>query len=121
MDIMRKETFGPVMPVMSYRTIEAAILLANDTEYGLSGGVFAASIDEAKEIGQHIDAGAISLMDAALTGQYFEAGKQAFKNSGLGPSRMGANGLLRFFRQKAYIANTISPLIMEDFAEHADR
>jgi len=33
---------------------------------------------------------------------------------------MGANGLLRFFRQKAYIANTISPLIMEDFAEHAD-
>lgn len=120
MDIMRLETFGPVMPVMAYGSIEEAIQLANDTEYGLSGGVFAASIEEAKDIGQYIDAGAISLMDAALTGQYFEAGKQAFKNSGLGPSRMGANGFLRFFRQKAYIANTISPLIMEDFAEHAD-
>jgi len=120
MDVMYKETFGPVMPVMAYKDIEEAITLANDTEYGLSGGVFAASIDEAKEIGQHINAGAISLMDAALTGQYFEAGKQAFKNSGLGLSRMGANGLLRFFRQKAYIANTITPLILEDFAEHAN-
>lgn len=120
MDIMSKETFGPVIPVMAYGNLEEAIRLANDTEYGLSGGVFAASVEEAKEIGQHIEAGAISLMDAALTGQYFEAGKQAFKNSGLGPSRMGANGLLRFFRQKAYIANTITPLLLEDFAEHAD-
>ncbi len=120
MKIMTEETFGPVMPVMAYDTIEDAIRLANDTEYGLSGGVYAASVDDALEIGQHIEAGAISLMDAALTGQYFEAGKQAFKHSGMGPSRMGANGLLRFFRQKAYIANTISPLTLEDFAEHAN-
>jgi len=117
MDIMRKETFGPIMPVMAYGSIEEAITLANDSEYGLSGGVYAASIDEALKIGQHIDAGAISLMDGALTGQYFEAAKQAFKNSGLGASRMGAAGLLRFFRQKAYIANTISPLTIDDFAE----
>jgi len=117
MAIMREETFGPVIPVMAYETLEEAIRLANDTEYGLSGGVFAASIEDAHTIAQHIDAGAISLMDGALTGQYFEAGKQAFKNSGLGPSRMGANGYLRFFRQKAYIANTIAPLTLDDFAE----
>ena len=120
MKIMKEETFGPVIPVMAYDSIEEAIRLANDTEFGLSGGVFAANIEEAHTIGKHMQAGAISLMDAALTGQYFEAGKQAFKHSGLGPSRMGANGLLRFFRQKAYIANTISPLTLEDFAEHAD-
>ncbi|MBC6402793.1 MAG: aldehyde dehydrogenase family protein [Hyphomonadaceae bacterium] len=117
MDIMRLETFGPVMPVMAYDRIEEAVQLANDTEYGLSAGVFAASIHEAREIGQHIEAGAISLMDAALTGQYFEADKQSFKNSGLGPSRMGRNGFLRFFRQKAYIANTVAPLTLEDFQE----
>lgn len=117
MDVMRSETFGPVIPVMAYDSIEQAIELANDTEYGLSGGVFAGSIDEAKQIGDYIDAGAISIMDAALTGQYFEAGKQSFKHSGLGPSRMGENGFLRFFRQKAYIANTISPLTLEDFKE----
>lgn len=117
MDIMREETFGPVIPVMAYNTVEEAITLANDTEFGLSGGVFAANIDAAHAIGKHIDAGAISLMDAALTGQYFEAGKQSFKNSGMGPSRMGANGFLRFFRQKAYIANTVAPLTMTDFSE----
>jgi len=109
MAIMREETFGPVMPIMAYSSIEDAITLANDTEFGLSGGVFADSVEAAHEIGKHINAGAISLMDGALTGQYFEAGKQSFKNSGLGPSRMGANGFLRFFRQKAYIASTNSP------------
>ncbi len=117
MDIMREETFGPVMPIMAYDTIEDAIRLANDTKFGLSGGVYAASIEDAHAIGRHIQAGAISLMDAALTGQYFEAGKQSVKNSGLGASRMGASGFLRFFRQKAYIANTITPLVIDDFAE----
>lgn len=117
MDIMREETFGPVIPVMAYDTIEDAITLANDTEFGLSGAVYAGTIEAAHEIAKHIEAGAISLMDGALTGQYFEAGKQSFKYSGLGASRMGVNGFLRFFRQKAYIANTISPLKLEDFAE----
>ena len=117
MDIMRDETFGPVIPVMAYDTTEEAIALANDTQFGLSAAVYGGSIEEAREVAGHINAGAISLMDGALTGQYFEAGKQSFKNSGLGPSRMGANGFLRFFRQKAYIANTTAPLTLDDFAE----
>ena len=117
MEIMREETFGPVIPVMSYDTLKEAIELANDTEFGLSGGVYASDVKAAHEIGKLIEAGAISLMDGALTGQYFEAGKQSFKHSGLGASRMGENGFLRFFRQKAYIANTINPLRIDDFAE----
>ena len=117
MDIMVEETFGPVIPVMAYKDVTEVVALANDTEFGLSGGVYGASIENAKHIGEQIDAGAISLMDAALTGQYFEAGKQSFKNSGMGPSRMGEDGFLRFFRKKALIANTISPLTIDDFAE----
>ncbi|GLQ19591.1 aldehyde dehydrogenase family protein [Algimonas porphyrae] len=117
MDIMREETFGPVIPVMAYDTIKDAIALANDTAFGLSGAVFAGSIEEAHTIGRQIDAGAISLMDGALTGQYFEAPKQSFKASGLGGSRMGADGFRRFFRQKAYIANTTCPLTIKDFSE----
>jgi acyl-CoA reductase-like NAD-dependent aldehyde dehydrogenase len=117
MDIMREETFGPVIPVMPYIHVDHAIELANDTEFGLSAGVFADTLENARKIGEGIDAGAISLMDAALTGQYFEAGKQAFKNSGMGPSRMGEDGFLRFFRKKALIANTVAPLALDDFAE----
>ncbi|MEM7730194.1 MAG: aldehyde dehydrogenase family protein, partial [Pseudomonadota bacterium] len=119
MDIMREETFGPVIPVMAYDTVGEAIALTNDTAFGLSGAVFAGSIEEAHEIGQHIEAGAISLMDGALTGQYFEAPKQSFKASGLGGSRMGADGFRRFFRQKSYIANTVCPLTIQDFSENA--
>ncbi|MEM9601167.1 MAG: aldehyde dehydrogenase family protein, partial [Pseudomonadota bacterium] len=118
MAIMCEETFGPVIPVMAYDAIKEAIALANDTDFGLSGAVFAGSIEEAHEIGQQINAGAISLMDGALTGQYFEAPKQSFKASGLGGSRMGADGFRRFFRQKAYIANTTCPLTIKDFSEN---
>lgn len=118
MDVMREETFGPVIPVMAYDTIDEAITLANDTAFGLSGAVFAGSVEEAHAVGQQIDAGAISLMDGALTGQYFEAPKQSFKASGIGGSRMGADGFRRFFRQKAYIANTVCPLTIKDFSEN---
>lgn len=118
MDIMQEETFGPVIPVMAYETIEEAIRLANDTEFGLSGAVYAGSVEEAHEVGKHINAGAISLMDGSLTSQYFEAPKQSFKASGLGGSRMGLDGFRRFFRQKSYIANTVCPLTIKDFSEN---
>ena len=106
MTVMTEETFGPLMPVMAYSTIEQAVALANDSKFGLSAAVFGSSVEAAYEVGQHLEAGAVSLMDASLTGQYFEAGKQSAKQSGLGPSRMGDSGFSRFFRLKAYIANT---------------
>lgn len=117
MEVMVEETFGPVLPVMAYDTIEQAIDLANDTVFGLSAAVFAKDIEAAMKIGQHIHAGAISLQDGALTGLYYEAGKQSFGQSGLGPSRMGADGFLRFFRKRAFIANTVAPLTLDDFKE----
>jgi succinate-semialdehyde dehydrogenase / glutarate-semialdehyde dehydrogenase len=112
MDIMRDETFGPVMPIMPYYSIDEAIALANDTGFGLSAGVFAGAMAEAEMIGRQIDAGGISLMDAALTGQYREGAKDSFKNSGLGRSRMGDEGFTRFFRQKALIGNVTPPFTL---------
>lgn len=112
MKVMTEETFGPIMPVMVFDTIEEAITLANDSIYGLSAGVIAGSLDEAEAIGRHIDAGGISLNDAALTSQFYEAEKHSFKQSGLGGSRMGPAGFQRFCRRKALIANTgeVTPL-----------
>nr|WP_024968115.1 aldehyde dehydrogenase [Pantoea sp. IMH] len=40
MDIMREETFGPVLPVMKFDTLEEAIALANDSEYGLTSSLY---------------------------------------------------------------------------------
>jgi acyl-CoA reductase-like NAD-dependent aldehyde dehydrogenase len=108
MKVMTEETFGPIMPVMSFSTGEEAINLANDTIYGLSAAVFAAEESEALAVAQHIDAGAISINDAGLTALIYEGEKNSFKYSGLGGSRMGAAGLTRFMRKKALLVKTNS-------------
>lgn len=108
MDVITEETFGPIMPVMSFSTVEEAVDLANDSIYGLSAAVFAESEKLALEVAQQIDAGAISINDAALTAIMHEGEKNAFKFSGMGGSRMGAAALKRFLRKKAFLIKTNS-------------
>lgn len=117
MAIIRDETFGPILPVMAFDSVEEAVRLANDTVYGLSAAVIAGTIEEAEGVGRQLDAGAVTLNDAALTALFHEAEKQSFKQSGLGPSRMGAAGLLRFYRRKALIAQTGAPAPLSAFSE----
>jgi len=106
MKVMTEETFGPIMPVMPFSTVEEAIALANDTIYGLSAAVFAGTQAEALDVARHIDAGAININDAGLTAIMHEAEKNAFKFSGMGGSRMGAAALKRFMRKKAFLIKT---------------
>ena len=40
MDVMREETFGPVLPIMNFRTEEEAVRLANDSDFGLTASVW---------------------------------------------------------------------------------
>ena len=108
MQVMSEETFGPIMPVMPFTTVEEAVHLGNDTIYGLSAAVFAGSEAEAIEVAKHLQAGAISINDAGLTAFIHEAEKNAFKFSGMGGSRMGAAALTRFMRKKAFLIKTDS-------------
>lgn len=104
MKLMTEETFGPVMPVMAFDSVDEAVALANDTQYGLSAAVFAGSEEEATGVARRIDAGAVSVNDAALTRAILQdAEKNSFKCSGMGGSRMGPASLLRFLRKKALI------------------
>ena len=108
MKIMTEETFGPTMPVMGFSDKEEAIQLANDSVYGLSAAVFSGSQTEALEVAQQIEAGGISINDAALTALINDGEKNSFKCSGLGGSRMGAASMGRFFRKKALLTKTQS-------------
>jgi acyl-CoA reductase-like NAD-dependent aldehyde dehydrogenase len=117
MMLMTEETFGPVMPVMKFHSVDEAVQLANDSEFGLSAAVIAGTLEEAEAIGMHIDAGAISLNDGSLTGVMHEAEKNSFKCSGLGGSRMGPAGITRFFRKKALIRQTGRPATIGAFDE----
>jgi len=117
MAVMREETFGPVLPVVIYDDIEDAIAQANDSEYGLSAAVLAGSLDEATAVGIRLDAGAISLQDGAMTSFVGDATNQSRGCSGLGPSRMGDSGLLRFLREQALIRQTGDALPIDAYAE----
>ena len=118
MTLMRDETFGPVMPVMGFDTIDEAVALANDTDFGLSAAVIAGDENEALEIGKRINAGGVSLMDTTLTGAILrDAEKNSFNLSGIGGSRMGGASILRFYRKKALMANPNMPTKLQDLHE----
>lgn len=104
MAVCTDETFGPVIPVIPFGTVDEAVELANDTVYGLSAAVFGVEA-EALSVGRRIDAGAISVNDAALTALVQETEKEAFGKSGLGGSRFGAGAVERFVRTKALLVN----------------
>jgi acyl-CoA reductase-like NAD-dependent aldehyde dehydrogenase len=117
MAVMREETFGPVLPVMLFDRLEDAIALANDSTYGLSAAVLAGSLEEAEAVAPLIDAGAVSLQDGALTSMVGDATNLSRKASGLGPSRMGDSGMLRFLREQALIRQTGTALSIDAYAE----
>jgi acyl-CoA reductase-like NAD-dependent aldehyde dehydrogenase len=102
MALVTEETFGPVIPVMTYRDLDTAVALANDSQYGLSAAVIG---DEAEAIAvaSRLAVGAVSINDGALTTEVYDAEKNPFGLSGMGASRMGPSGLLRFLRKRALL------------------
>jgi len=104
MRVMTEETFGPLMPVMSFQTEEEALALANGTDYGLSAAVFGPTTEAARTFASGLEAGAVSINDAALTAVMHEGEKNAFRLSGIGGTRMGPSALRRFMRQRVLIA-----------------
>lgn len=120
MAVMREETFGPVIPVTVFETIDQAIALANAGTFGLSAAVIAGSLEEAAQVGARLDAGAVSLQDAGLTSMVGDATNHSRKASGLGPSRMGDEGMLRLLRRQALIRQTAAPAPLSAYSERAN-
>jgi len=121
MAVMREETFGPVLPVTVFDSVEEAVALANAGDFGLSAAVLAGTVEEAEAVAARLEAGAVSINDGALTSMIWEAEKSSFKLSGLGPSRMGDSGLLRFFRRQALIRQSGEPAPIGAYSEEALR
>jgi len=57
MKVYREETFGPVIPVIPFRTDDEAVALANDTEFGLSSGVITRNENRGLAIAQRLETG----------------------------------------------------------------
>lgn len=57
--IVDEEQFGPVLPIITYKTVEEAIVKANDSENGLGASVWSDNLDEAQKIAAQLEAGTV--------------------------------------------------------------
>ncbi|MEL6307543.1 MAG: succinic semialdehyde dehydrogenase [Chloroflexota bacterium] len=106
MDIMRDETFGPVLPIMKVSNEQEAIRLANDTTYGLSASIFSRNLNHAEELAQQIDSGDVSINRAqyATATPSVPTGGQRTSGSG---RRNGKEGLLKYTAAQTVIADNL--------------
>jgi aldehyde dehydrogenase (NAD+) len=99
MRIAREEIFGPVLSIISYKTEEEAVQLANDTVYGLQAYVSSADLDRAKRVASQIDAGRV-MINTLHHDPLAPFG--GFKQSGIGREG-GIFGLEEFLEPKAIL------------------
>ena len=63
-EVVAKETFGPVAPIIRFDTLDEAIKIANDTPYGLSGGVVSNNWNSIQRVISELDTGTINVNEA---------------------------------------------------------
>jgi aldehyde dehydrogenase (NAD+) len=97
MTIARQEIFGPVLAVIAYDDDNDAVRIANDSSYGLSGGVFSASTDRALAIARRIRTGSISVNGGVWYGADGPYG--GYKTSGIGRQN-GTEGFETYLETK---------------------
>jgi acyl-CoA reductase-like NAD-dependent aldehyde dehydrogenase len=97
MTIAREEIFGPVLAIMPYDDEDDAIRIANDSEYGLAGGVWSADEERAKRVARRIRTGQVEINGAAFNPLAPFGG---VKQSGHG-RELGPYGIEEFLTLKA--------------------
>ncbi|MCW2766345.1 MAG: Aldehyde dehydrogenase [Nocardioides sp.] len=90
------ETFGPVVALYQYATVDEAVALANDTDYGLNASVWGGDVKKAAEVGRRIESGNVNINDSLATA-FASKGTPSggMKQSGVG-ARHGDQGLLKY-------------------------
>ena len=83
MDLVVRETFGPVAPIIHVNSLDEAIEVANSTEYGLQAGVFTSDYASAMKCANEIEAGTV-FVNKQSTFRTDNMPFGGFKNSGVG-------------------------------------
>src|SRR6266849_4385911 len=107
MDVMRDETFGPVLPIMTFKTDDEAVRLANDSVYGLTASVWTKDIARGKRLAERIDAGTVTVNDVLYTHAIAQAPWGGVKQSGFGRTH-GRAGLMELVNAQHIHVNWVS-------------
>ena len=97
MEIARSEVFGPVLSMLTYQDEPEAIAIANDSDYGLVGGVFTRDIDGAMRVAQRIRTGQVFVNEWYAGGVETPFG--GYKKSGYGREK-GREALMNYVQTK---------------------
>jgi len=106
MDVMREETFGPVLPIMTFSTDDEAIRLANDSDFGLTASVWTNNIGRGQQLARQIDAGTVMINEVLYTHAIAQTPWGGTKQSGLGRTH-GESGLLELVRAQHVHVNRL--------------
>ena len=98
MTIAREEIFGPVLTILGYDSLDQAVEIANDTEYGLAAYVAAADVEKARGLARKIRSGWVVIND----GFDFNAPFGGYKKSGNG-REWGEGGFQEYLETKAVL------------------
>ncbi len=102
MNIAREEVFGPVLAVSTFDTVDEAVAMANDTEYGLSGTIWSTKLHESLDLVRRVRAGRIWVNTTITGGPEMPIG--GFKQSGLG-RETGLSGVAEYTEVKSIIVD----------------
>lgn len=98
MTIAQEEIFGPVLVVIPFEDDDDAVRLANDSVYGLSGGVFSGSLERSLAVAHRIRTGSLSINGSAPYGPDLPFG--GYKHSGVGRQN-GIAGFEQYLETKS--------------------
>jgi len=93
MKLMRDETFGPVLPIMTFQSEDEAVRLANDSIYGLTASVWTNNLGRGERVAQKIQAGTVMVNEVVYTHAIAQTPWGGVKQSGYGRTH-GRLGLL---------------------------
>ncbi|XLS58923.1 hypothetical protein HN51_008678 [Arachis hypogaea] len=107
--IVQDEIFGPVMLLMKFKTIEEAIMRANNTKYGLAAGIVTKNLDIANTVSRSIRAGIVWINCYFIFGSDIPYG--GYKQSGFGKEYVPATEICCNSNLQLSLAlNSMSPL-----------
>lgn len=98
MDVMRDETFGPVLPVCRVRDEEEALALANQSPFGLNASIWTSDLARGVRLARRLESGCVCINDCILNAGDPELPFGGVKQSGLGTRHGGIDGIRAFTR-----------------------
>ncbi|MEO5857655.1 MAG: aldehyde dehydrogenase family protein [Pyrinomonadaceae bacterium] len=106
---MREETFGPTLPIATFKTEEEAVRLANDSEFGLTASVWTKDYGKGRRVAEQIEAGSVCINEVLYTHGIGQTPWGGFKNSGRGRTH-GVEGLMELVQPQHIHTNRIAIL-----------